>query len=178
MSTDKEERKLKKVKISLMRNPMFAMWSGLMMVGKTRIDDDCPTAATNGRDEIYGREFVKDLTEKELAFVVLHECMHKIYRHYIAAYILRFSLIHDDALNPYCSLSSARHCVSGLWCSLILRRELNMVGLLNKAFIDELTDEEEATLNRLEQEWLLMCAMAESTEWQNPTPIIKATSLN
>lgn len=53
-----------------------------------------------------------------------------------------------------------------------------MVGLLNKAFIDELTDEEEATLNRLEQEWLLMCAMAESTEWQNPTPIIKATSLN
>lgn len=81
MSTDKEERKLKKVKISLMRNPMFAMWSGLMMVGKTRIDDDCPTAATNGRDEIYGREFIKKLDERELAFVVLHECLHKAFRH-------------------------------------------------------------------------------------------------
>ena len=81
MNTDKEERKLKKVKISLMRNPQFAMWSGLMMVGKTRIDDNCPTAATNGRDEIYGREFVKKLDEKELAFVVLHECLHKAFRH-------------------------------------------------------------------------------------------------
>ena len=81
MSTDKEERKLKKVKISLMRNPQFAMWSGLMMVGKTRIDDNCPTAATNGRDEIYGREFVKKLDEKELAFVILHECLHKAFRH-------------------------------------------------------------------------------------------------
>jgi predicted metal-dependent peptidase len=78
---DKEERKVKKVKISLMREPKFALWQGAMMIGKTSIEDDIPTAATNGRDEFYGREFVKDLTEKELAFVVLHECMHKIYRH-------------------------------------------------------------------------------------------------
>lgn len=78
---DKEERKVKKVKISLMREPKFALWQGAMMIGKTSVEDDIPTAATNGRDEFYGREFVKDLTEKELAFVVLHECMHKIYRH-------------------------------------------------------------------------------------------------
>jgi predicted metal-dependent peptidase len=78
---DKEERKVKKVKISLMREPKFALWQGAMMIGKTSVEDDIPTAATNGRDEFYGREFVKDLSEKELAFVVLHECMHKIYRH-------------------------------------------------------------------------------------------------
>lgn len=78
---DREERKVKKVKISLMREPKFALWQGAMMIGKTSIEDDIPTAATNGRDEFYGREFVKDLTEKELAFVILHECMHKIYRH-------------------------------------------------------------------------------------------------
>lgn len=77
----REERKLAKVKISLMRDPKFALWQGVMMVGKTRIDDNVPTACTNGRDEIYGREFVKKLAEKELAFVVLHECMHKAYRH-------------------------------------------------------------------------------------------------
>lgn len=81
MKVDKEERKLKKVKINLMRDPEFAMWSGILMVGKTEIRDDVVTAATNGRDEYYGRDFVKSINEKELAFVVLHEAMHKAYRH-------------------------------------------------------------------------------------------------
>lgn len=78
---DKTERKLKKVKIGLMRNPKFALWSGIMMVGKTILDDDIPTAATDGRDELYGRDFVERLPEKQLAFVVLHENMHKALRH-------------------------------------------------------------------------------------------------
>jgi len=75
------ERKLAKVKIALMRNPKLAFWSGILMVGKTSIVDGLPTAATNGRDEMYGREFVEKLGEKELAFVILHEAMHKCYRH-------------------------------------------------------------------------------------------------
>ena len=78
---DKEERRLSKVKIAIMRNPKFALWSGLMTVGKTRIDDHVPTACTNGRDELYGREFVQSLDDKELAFVVLHETLHKAFRH-------------------------------------------------------------------------------------------------
>lgn len=81
VAKDKEERRLSKVKIAIMRNPKFALWSGLMTVGKTRIDDHVPTACTNGRDEIYGREFVKSLDDRELAFVVLHETLHKAYRH-------------------------------------------------------------------------------------------------
>ena len=80
---DKVERKLKKVKIDLMRNPKFAMWSGIMMVGKTELSDDVPTACTDGRDELYGREFVKGLTDKELGFVILHENMHKALRHLV-----------------------------------------------------------------------------------------------
>jgi len=75
------ERKLAKVKIALMRNPKLAFWSGILMVGKTSVVDGLPTAATNGRDEMYGREFVEKLGEKELAFVILHEAMHKCYRH-------------------------------------------------------------------------------------------------
>ena len=78
---DKEERRLSKTKIAIMRNPKFALWSGLMTVGKTRVVDDVPTANTNGRDENYGREFIKRLDDKELAFVVLHETLHKAYRH-------------------------------------------------------------------------------------------------
>lgn len=81
LDKDKEERRLKKVKIALMRNPQFALWSGILMVGKTGIKDDVPTAYTNGRDEYYGREFVKKLDDKELAFVVLHENLHKAFRH-------------------------------------------------------------------------------------------------
>lgn len=78
---DKDERKLKKVKIALMRNKLFALYQGVMMVGKTSVDDNFPTAYTNGRDEKYGRKFIRELDEKELAFVVMHECMHKMYRH-------------------------------------------------------------------------------------------------
>lgn len=80
-TVDKAERKLKKVKIGLMRNPKFALWSGIMMVGKTVLDDNIPTACTDGRDETYGRAFVEKLPEKQLAFVVLHENMHKALRH-------------------------------------------------------------------------------------------------
>ena len=58
-----------------------------------------------------------------------------------------------------------------------------MVTLLEKAFDDTLTPEEEAVLERLEQEWLMMCR-ANSLEdfdfWTVPVnlPIIKPTTLN
>lgn len=78
---EKTERRLKKVKIGLMRNPKFALWSGILMLGKTSVDDSVPTACTNGRDEKYGRAFVDGLDDKELGFVVLHENLHKAFRH-------------------------------------------------------------------------------------------------
>lgn len=79
---DKDERRLKKVKIGLMRSELFVHMSGIMMMGKTRIDDDLPTACTNGRDETYGRGFIRELRDdKQLAFVVIHEGYHKAYQH-------------------------------------------------------------------------------------------------
>lgn len=82
-AVDKQERKLKKIKINIMRNPKFAFWGSIMMIGRTFVDDNTPTAKTNGRDEYYGRKFVERLNDKELAFVVLHENMHKAYRHMV-----------------------------------------------------------------------------------------------
>lgn len=76
-----EERKLQKAKITLMRNPKFALLSGILMVGRTYVDDNVLTACTDGRDERYGREFIKRLRDPELAFVVAHEAAHKMYRH-------------------------------------------------------------------------------------------------
>ena len=64
MSVMTEERKLQKAKVSLMRDPKFALLSGVLMIGKTSIDENVPTACTNGRDERYGREFVKGLKDE------------------------------------------------------------------------------------------------------------------
>lgn len=75
------ERRLELVHVSLMRDQRFAFFAGLFMVGKTSVVDLPITAATNGRDAMYGRAFVDGLTDKELAFLVLHENMHKCYRH-------------------------------------------------------------------------------------------------
>lgn len=75
------ERRLELVHVSLMRDQRFAFFAGLFMVGKTSVVDAPITAATNGRDAMYGRAFVDGLTDKELAFLVLHENMHKCYRH-------------------------------------------------------------------------------------------------
>jgi predicted metal-dependent peptidase len=79
-SIDSAERKLKRVKINLMRDDRFAYWRGIMMVGKTELVEDFPTAYTDGYNEGYGRAFVEGQNEKQLAFGVLHENMHKICR--------------------------------------------------------------------------------------------------
>jgi hypothetical protein len=51
------------------------------MLGKTMVDDDTPTACTNGRDTWYGREFADKLSDKERRGVILHENLHKAFRH-------------------------------------------------------------------------------------------------
>jgi hypothetical protein len=85
---DREERKLKKAKITLMRTPEFIHLSGVMMAGKTSVDDNTPTAYTNGRDEVYGRNILTWMNPKEIAFVVLHEVMHKAKRDLVTWYPL------------------------------------------------------------------------------------------
>jgi len=86
-----EERKVQKAKITLMRDPKFALWSGILMVGRTSVVDNIPTACTNGRDEMYGRKFVAGLKEPELNFVVLHENLHKAFRH-----LTTWKKLHDE----------------------------------------------------------------------------------
>ena len=78
------EQRLTKAVVSIMDNPKYVALSGVLMLGSKRIEPDeakCPTAYTNGRDEIYGEKFVNELNDAELRFVILHECYHKLYRH-------------------------------------------------------------------------------------------------
>jgi predicted metal-dependent peptidase len=70
--------------IDIMANTKYIALAGILMIGNRRIEDAvrlCPTAYTNGRDEVYGRAFVDKLNDAELRFLVLHECYHKLYRH-------------------------------------------------------------------------------------------------
>jgi predicted metal-dependent peptidase len=75
------EQRIERCHIDLMNHPNFVAYSGILMIGSVKVDDKCPTAYTNGRDVVYGREFISTLTEPELRGVILHENKHKMYRH-------------------------------------------------------------------------------------------------
>ena len=72
------ERVLTRAKVNLRRHKQFAIFSGIMAVGTTSIEDDIPSACTDGRNEKYGRAFIEALDDKMVAFVVLHEASHKM----------------------------------------------------------------------------------------------------
>lgn len=75
------EQRIERAHVSLMRDKKFCLFSGLFMVGRTFVDDEIETACTNGVDVWYGRKFVETLNDKALNFVIMHETMHKAYRH-------------------------------------------------------------------------------------------------
>jgi predicted metal-dependent peptidase len=74
-------RRLKKIVIALMRDPLFADLSGILMMGKKQVVDHISTAQTDGRDELYGEQFIAKLDDKGLGFVIVHEGLHKAGRH-------------------------------------------------------------------------------------------------
>jgi len=78
-----EEQRLQRAVVGIMGNPRYVALAGVMMIGKRTVCDKVPTACTNGRDEKYGRAFIRELSDPELRFLVLHECYHKLYRHLI-----------------------------------------------------------------------------------------------
>lgn len=76
------ERRFKAIKIGLMRSKPFAELSGIMMMGKTTLEEGFPTACTDGRNETYGVEFLTGMEDnKHVGFVIIHENMHKAGRH-------------------------------------------------------------------------------------------------
>jgi predicted metal-dependent peptidase len=83
MSKLSAEQRIERCHVQLMKHRNFALFSGLFMIGKVSVDDEVETAETNGMDVRYGREFVDRLNDKQLAFLILHENMHKAYRHLV-----------------------------------------------------------------------------------------------
>ena len=107
-------RRLKKIVISLMRDPLFADLSGILMMGKKEVVDHIPTACTNGRDEMYGEAFMAQLDDKGLGFVVVHEALHKAGRH-----LQTWVRLHNE--NPMLA-----NCAMDYWINLtIIKRDPN-----------------------------------------------------
>ena len=76
------EERLSKAVVAIMGHPRYTALAGVLMLGEKTIEEDIPTACTNGRDVKYGRAFVDGLTDAELRGLVLHEDEgHKLYRH-------------------------------------------------------------------------------------------------
>jgi predicted metal-dependent peptidase len=64
-----------------MKDPRFCLYSGIFMMGRTSVDEDIPTACTDGYNTMYGRKFMDKLIEQETRALVLHENLHKAFRH-------------------------------------------------------------------------------------------------
>jgi predicted metal-dependent peptidase len=77
------EQRIERSHIELMKHPHFVAYSGVLMVGSVKVvdADECPTAYTNGRDVVYGRDFLAKLSDPDVRGLILHENKHKMYRH-------------------------------------------------------------------------------------------------
>ena len=81
MSKLTPEQRVQRAHVWLMGSPDYVLYSGIMMMGSTTVTDDVPTACTNGRDVKYGAKFVESLNEPELRGLIMHENLHKAFRH-------------------------------------------------------------------------------------------------
>ena len=75
------EDRIKKAHIALMKHPETALYSGVMMLGKSEVVDDCPTAKTDGFNKYYGRKFIEGLSDLQLRALILHENLHVALNH-------------------------------------------------------------------------------------------------
>lgn len=85
------EQRIERIHVQLMKHKNFCLFAGLFMIGKVEVRDKTSsgTAQTNGVDVVYDRGFVDSLNDKQLAFLILHENMHKAYRHLVVWQPLR-----------------------------------------------------------------------------------------
>ena len=81
LTTATAEQRLQKAVYDIIQNEQYTAIIGVIMIGTKTIEDDMPTACTNGRDEIYGREWIDTHTDAEVRYTVLHENWHKMLQH-------------------------------------------------------------------------------------------------
>ena len=83
--------------LDIMKEVKFAMLSGVTCIGEVIISH-IPTAATDGRDCLYGDEFMQKQNRKQVRFVVIHENYHKALRHCVEWQDLRIKYPRECAM--------------------------------------------------------------------------------
>ena len=75
--------RIKKAHIAIMQHKEFCAFAGILACGNVEITTSVPTACTDGWNVKYNPEFIEQhmATDPELRLLVLHEAMHKAYRH-------------------------------------------------------------------------------------------------
>ena len=75
--------RVRKAHLAIMQHPQFCRFSGVLACGDVTFTDELPTAATDGWNVRYNPEFINGMLADDatLRFVILHEGMHKAYRH-------------------------------------------------------------------------------------------------
>lgn len=135
------ERKLLKARMNIMRSeiPAIRFWGPTLSVGSVTTKKGVPTAYTNGRDEVYGEEFLDKLDVKETAFIVLHENGHKAYRH-LKTWRKLFEIDKDRA-NRACDYVVNRNILKSDPNSLVVSMPRNpdgsYLGLYDPKYDDE-----------------------------------------
>mgnify|MGYP003322071514 CR=1 FL=1 len=75
------EERISNAQVTLMNHDRYIAMAGVILMVQVTVKDDVPTAYTNGRDVVIGREFGESLTDAELRFVLLHELYHILFQH-------------------------------------------------------------------------------------------------
>ena len=76
-----EEMRLEKAHVQLMKHPETSLYTGIFLMGTSTISHDAPTEYTDGVNKVYGRRFVKDLSDPELRALIMHENLHVAFKH-------------------------------------------------------------------------------------------------
>jgi predicted metal-dependent peptidase len=75
------QQRIEKAVVAIMFKDRYRRLSGCLMIGNREVSTRIPTACTNGKNETYNPDFVDQLNDQELRFLVLHENYHKVFRH-------------------------------------------------------------------------------------------------
>ena len=100
------QQRIERAYVRCMQTPKLRFFGSMLLHGETTCTDAVPTAATDGVNTYYNPEFVQTLDDKELMFVVIHECMHKVYKHLVIWKKLRekdallTNMANDYVINP------------------------------------------------------------------------------
>jgi len=74
------EQRVQKETFAVINSEQYRLLGGIIMMGKTSVNDEIQTAKTDGFNTQYSSQFVDTLPIKELRFLILHEAMHRAKR--------------------------------------------------------------------------------------------------